>query len=576
MDSAAYPQPCVVPEPTCAEDTNKDGTLRRLLASLQPGSEGIVLSFGRSELVPVLAERLPPEYEIAVYDPDDGEATAPSGTPDALPALPARVRMMSGLDFGMFCDWRTRIANGQMLVVHHNPTVNRYPDKFKAFLARLDEERRLVNSNTMTAVGMGRHFVGAYIDNMPEILERPGIEALREAFAGVPAWIVGPGPSLPSAVDALRRSRGILTIAVDAALPYLREQRIVPDIVVGIDPLRENINFYGMGEEMQYWRATALVSLAQYTPEVHRTYAGPRFNAHCPGSIIFLWLAQYFCDRSVINSFGGSVSHVAFALAEIMGCSAIGLVGQDLCWRDHYYAPGVQAALTGPDSPAHDTTHALRRTNAHGDEVWMTGVLETFLVQWTNRLRRPAPVVCQCSEGGMEIPGAHYMTPLEFRAAHEPGDPIDFKTGLWAIHETARAAMPPFNRRAMFEDVRQVTRVLHGRQQLTRKILRLIREARTRARAHEREHIIQRLDAATRRMPHPVLSLVAYYHYGLELFLSRHSVQQMGACDDPERSLDEQLSRGHTYYTETNMALMGLLPLLDALRERLARGLSAK
>ncbi|MFY9300790.1 MAG: 6-hydroxymethylpterin diphosphokinase MptE-like protein [Candidatus Nitrosotenuis sp.] len=57
-------------------------------------------------------------------------------------------------------------------------------------------------------------------------------QKLRKIIAGRPVFVIGAGPSLPSAISALRRHRDVIKICADTALGFLVKNGIKPHIVV--------------------------------------------------------------------------------------------------------------------------------------------------------------------------------------------------------------------------------------------------------------------------------------------------------------------------------------------------------
>lgn len=62
---------------------------------------------------------------------------------------------------------------------------------------------------------------------------------------GFPIALVGAGPSLNSSIDFIKRNNDSLyIISSDAAMPHLRINGVIPDLVVSIDPSEYVIKFY--------------------------------------------------------------------------------------------------------------------------------------------------------------------------------------------------------------------------------------------------------------------------------------------------------------------------------------------
>jgi hypothetical protein len=68
-------------------------------------------------------------------------------------------------------------------------------------------------------------------------------QKLRKIISGRPVFVIGAGPSLPSAILALKRHRGVIKICADTALGQLVKNGIKPHIVV--TDLDGNLNLLG-------------------------------------------------------------------------------------------------------------------------------------------------------------------------------------------------------------------------------------------------------------------------------------------------------------------------------------------
>jgi hypothetical protein len=90
-----------------------------------------------------------------------------------------------------------------------------------------------------------RRFAGRYLlqtlGNLPVILHESNAAQLDGLFAGVPAVLVGAGPSLDDTVRALARlqDRAVI-IAADTTLRPLLAAGVRPHLVVGVDPAELN------------------------------------------------------------------------------------------------------------------------------------------------------------------------------------------------------------------------------------------------------------------------------------------------------------------------------------------------
>lgn len=152
------------------------------------------------------------------------------------------------------------------------------------------------------------------------------VTALSGSLEGVPAFIVGAGPSLDKNIKALAdaKKKGIV-IAVDVAGGALDRNGIAPHMVVSLEALNLSKHI----ANLSYVKDVILSPSLTGHPDCFDVPAGhvmPFFEALGPFSAV-VKLAEV---PGVIV--GGSVSTVAFSLATLFGCSPIVLVGQDLAY----------------------------------------------------------------------------------------------------------------------------------------------------------------------------------------------------------------------------------------------------
>ena len=75
------------------------------------------------------------------------------------------------------------------------------------------------------------------MENVPAILNSPGILGLKSQMADIPAAVVSAGPSLDKNIQLLKRgAEKFLIIAVSTALKPLLKTGVFPDFIVAIDP----------------------------------------------------------------------------------------------------------------------------------------------------------------------------------------------------------------------------------------------------------------------------------------------------------------------------------------------------
>ncbi|MFQ5481780.1 MAG: motility associated factor glycosyltransferase family protein [Nitrospinaceae bacterium] len=241
--------------------------------------------------------------------------------------------------------------------------------------------------------------------NQAAMRRHPPVRRLARRFLGLPAIIVGAGPSLDKNIHFLRAAREkAVILAADAALKPLLHQNVVPDLTVSLDPQEDIAKFFTGVRH----RGITLVAPTIIHPRVLDLWEGGIvfFNQHAPDIPI---LKQIEADHQEIGSLtpGGSVLSVTYHLAYEMGCDPILFLGQDLSYggpRTHSRAGAMEAeTLSGAFDKQQE--NIVYEQDIHGEKV---PTLKAMAVskQWfdwaftTWKRDRPLSVI-NCSEAGI-------------------------------------------------------------------------------------------------------------------------------------------------------------------------------
>lgn len=195
--------------------------------------------------------------------------------------------------------------------------------------------RSVANEETLKL--RGKTWVNDIVENARQLCGVPSAHYLAGAFEGVPAFIVGAGPSLAKNVQLLREAgkKGIV-IAVNTSARALDKAGVVPQMLACL----ESLDVTPFMRDLSFIDDVVRVFGVTGHPNLFRTGHGPLLT-------LYEHLPQI--ARPLEGLFGkpgipvcGSVSTAAFSLAQRMGCSPIVLVGQDLAFTGgRAYAPGT-------------------------------------------------------------------------------------------------------------------------------------------------------------------------------------------------------------------------------------------
>ncbi|MBN2980624.1 motility associated factor glycosyltransferase family protein [Cohnella algarum] len=171
----------------------------------------------------------------------------------------------------------------------------------------------------------------------------PSIKGMKGVCHGIPAIVVGSGPSLEMEKDSLRRLKNhALIIAAGTSIMALRKFDIEPDLVVTMDPGEYN------------YRAFTTLELRNipllYIPTVHSGVLREKnkykihafFNLDAPTAFL-----MGLTDSDPIFASTATVSGTAIQAAIFLGCNEIVFIGQDYSFpNNQFYSEGVSHAPT--------------------------------------------------------------------------------------------------------------------------------------------------------------------------------------------------------------------------------------
>ncbi len=230
----------------------------------------------------------------------------------------------------------TRFQNAVLTGLNGHQTV--YNDFYSEYLEGIKQVMNRVVMEFRTWTTIGDRIVSSTILNFVDYCTHPGVQSLFNKMVGMPAIIVGAGPSLDRNIALLREAKGrAVIIAVGTAVKALQKQGVVPDFVVSIDAGAYNYEHF---KEFN-GQDTALLTDVQTYPQILQTFQGPIFVAAFH-SFILNWSDGAVEEKGGLET-GGTVANSAMTAAYKMGADPIIFVGQDLAFaRDgHTHAAGT-------------------------------------------------------------------------------------------------------------------------------------------------------------------------------------------------------------------------------------------
>jgi hypothetical protein len=293
------------------------------LKTLGDAREGVVVVFGLGVGHAARQIRERTSARLVIYEPDAGIARRVlSSGPTDLGSIPI-VTDLADLQ----ALWPGLAGDRDVAAMVVSPG---YPSVFPNELREVTEAVRMlvgdINLLENTRTARYREWVDHIFANVPRLCEAPPFLALAGQYANVPAFVVGAGPSLAKNVELLRdAARKGIVFAVDVSGKVLDAHGIEPQVLVCLEALNLSAHMKGLSYIERVVRAFSMTSnpggfamkggpLLPFFERM-RSFAPIEELVGVPGAVV-----------------GGSVSTVAFSLAEQLGCSPIVLVGQDLAY----------------------------------------------------------------------------------------------------------------------------------------------------------------------------------------------------------------------------------------------------
>ena len=208
-----------------------------------------------------------------------------------------------------------------------NVTTRLYKDEYKKLIDAIDAKYFSVSGNIILAYRCKESFMRNSLQNLSVIKESSPLNSYIGINKDIPGIIVSAGPSLDKNIEDMvankEKVKKCFVIASNRTFTTLIKNGIKPDLVVSIDP---SDAMYEMMKD----------SLNEDVPLLYYEYSNRYLMKNYKGEKIYM--SNIFSKViEEINKFeglsqGGSVAHTCLAMANILGCNPIILVGQDLAY----------------------------------------------------------------------------------------------------------------------------------------------------------------------------------------------------------------------------------------------------
>lgn len=241
------------------------------------------------------------------------------------------------------------------------------------------------------------------LNNIKKISENIDVARLKNAFSGVPAFVVAAGPSLDKNISDLKNAQGKgIIVAVDTIAQKLINSGIIPDFICTVE--RGAIVWEYFYENQKYPTNTFLVSSLVADPRIIEKFDKKVILPMRSGVREYFWFGEKLgLTKDHYMWMGASCAHLAMGLALHVGASPIVMVGQDLAYGDK----GTHAGGTVYDQkPIAENQESLWVEGYYGKQVRTRKIWLEFKQIFENMIQNINVPIINATEGGAKINGA--------------------------------------------------------------------------------------------------------------------------------------------------------------------------
>ena len=354
--------------------------------------------------------------------------------------------------------------------LNHSPSLQLQPQFHQQAQTWIEEFKAFSKTSISTLVINGRRTAENISRNLPWYIGTPSLARLKDCYKGKPAVIVSAGPSLRKNKHLLPQMVGkAVIIAVQTTLQPLLEIGVEPQFVTSLDYHDICTRFF---EKLPANIKTELVAEPKATNAIFDLHPGPL--SLLGNDFAETLLSEMKIDKARLPS-GATVAHLAYYLAEHLGCDPIIFVGQDLGFADGLcYSPGTSYEdVWRPELSRFCTVemkqweqivrdrNILRRTVDHqGVPTYTEERLFTYLQQFERDFAKSNARIIDATEGGVLKRGATSMKLAEVieQFCSEPIDAHPPKHGGLDFNRLVDSLSSLNNRLAEAVEVEQISR----------------------------------------------------------------------------------------------------------------------
>ncbi|AZT90571.1 DUF115 domain-containing protein [Caldicellulosiruptor changbaiensis] len=211
-----------------------------------------------------------------------------------------------------------------------------YKKYFGVYVEKIEnrlDEFRIIKETEIKTIFYSSHVIKKnMLANLIFIPESNLGNTWENYFKGIPAIIIGAGPSLDNDINELKKAKGkAILIAVGRVLKRLLQMGVIPDFVVSVDYSERNYNFF---KEIDYSNIPLVYGIG-VNSNILKNHTGKKIlMLTAADSFVNKLLAKMGYEYNLFKG-GGSVSCFAYEFTRVLGANPIILVGHDFAFTDN-------------------------------------------------------------------------------------------------------------------------------------------------------------------------------------------------------------------------------------------------
>lgn len=464
----------------------------------------------------------------------------------------------------------------------HAPSAQLQPEFHEQFRAWMSEFADYAKTSMQTLLLNGRRTAENIARNIGWYASTPSLHRLKDRYQGEPAIIISAGPSLRKNKHLLKSAQGkAVLVAVQTTLKPMLELGIEPEFVTSLDYHEICTRFF---ENLPESLRTELVAEPKASDRIFGLFPG---RVSLLGNSFAEDLVRELDLHKDTLPAGATVAHLAYYLAEFMGCDPIIFVGQDLGFSDGLcYAPGTSyedvwrpelsrfctLEMKQWEQIARDRNILRRIPDIDGRGMYTEERLYTYLQQFERDFLSTKTRIIDATEGGARKRGAAVMK-LADALDQFCSRPLRKKEECFS--EPPMADLSPQARQCVLARAAEAEQI----QSIARQTLPLLRQVEEHLEDQDRvNHLIVRIDALRGRMNNlsKTYDLVTQMTQSTELqrFQAdrRIAASKLSGIERQRRQLGRDIANVESLITATEL----FLDLMQDVADRLAASGSAR